>query len=156
GGVASCEDRVVRFPAPNPMTLATPLTRFYGRSSELVALTRFFEGGDRLVTLMGPAGSGKTRLAQRFGELGGAAVSGGVWFADLTDADDQNGVLAVIARVLDVPIAQARTADALAQLGRSMASRRRMLFILDNCEQVAQQVASVVEGWLRVALEVCF
>src|SRR5688572_155431 len=62
-------------------------TSFVGRRSELARLSRLI-AETRFVTLLGPAGSGKTRIAQQLGRLQVAerAMAGGIWFCDLTTA----------------------------------------------------------------------
>ena len=65
-------------------------TPFVGREADLAALHALFERGDRLVTLMGPGGTGKTRLSMRYAAVHMNSFcndgGGGVWFVDLTEA----------------------------------------------------------------------
>src|SRR5262245_40110798 len=69
--------------------LAEDVTGFVGRREELAALDAAFGHGARLVTVVGPPGVGKTRLARHHGWLNLAPYArqgGGVWFCDLSDA----------------------------------------------------------------------
>jgi predicted ATPase len=68
------------------------LTRFFGREDEIAALAALLQGADdgggggaRLVTLTGPGGSGKTRLAVETARRLGAHFRGGVWFVTLAE-----------------------------------------------------------------------
>ena len=61
---------------------------FVGRSGELRALHRALEGGGGLVTLVGPAGVGKSRIAQRYGRVWSGDWPGGVWHSALRTSAD--------------------------------------------------------------------
>jgi predicted ATPase len=109
-----------------------------------------------LVTLIGPAGTGKTRLAMEYAtrhlaEFTGAE-GGGAWFCDLTQADHLESICSEVARVLDVPLATGHASgDVVAQVGQALAGRGRTLLILDNCEQVVEPAAACVGRWLAMA-----
>src|SRR5205823_11612189 len=81
-------------------------TSFHGRARDLERLDALFADARRLVTIVGPAGTGKTRLAQRWAELHLDEFSrdegGGAWFCDLTEVRDRLGACAAIGRALDV------------------------------------------------------
>ncbi|MCB9764106.1 MAG: tetratricopeptide repeat protein [Alphaproteobacteria bacterium] len=127
---------------------------FIGRESELAALTaRFEEDGAALVTLLGPGGAGKTRLARRFALEQLDAWPGGAWFCDLTEAETLEGVCVSIARGLNLPVTGA---DPIATLESALLARGRALVILDNAEQVLAPVAAVLGRWLEVAPRVGF
>src|SRR4030095_12683257 len=66
---------------------------FLGRDSELAALAQAIADGARLVTLLGAGGMGKTRLAVHYGWRELAKWPGGIWFCDLTEARDENGII---------------------------------------------------------------
>jgi predicted ATPase/DNA-binding CsgD family transcriptional regulator len=115
------------------------LTSFVGRAQatdEIAAQLADY----RLVTLTGPGGAGKTRLA---GEVAGRVAgrfADGVWLAELAAVRDPAQVPAAVAAALgihDLPVVAA--ADALA---RALA-RRQLLLVLDNCEQVIGAAAEV-------------
>lgn len=131
-------------------------TDFIGREGDLHALAGRIAAGARLVTLMGPGGTGKTRLSMRYAALhldeysrGGG---GGAWFCDLTEARDLDGVCAAVGRALEVPLTSGRTAnDAADQLGHAIAGRGRVLILLDNFEQVVSLAGETVGRWLANA-----
>jgi hypothetical protein len=80
--------------------LPSSSTSFVGRRAELTRIRALFDDGARLVTLLGPGGTGKTRLALRFAEQAAVERSfpGGAWFVDWTGAHDAAGALATLAR----------------------------------------------------------
>ena len=94
----------------------------------------------RLVTLAGPGGAGKTRLAGQVAEQVACRFANGVWLAELAAVRDPAQVPAAVAAALgihDLPVVAA--ADALAHA----LARRQLLLVLDNCEQVIGAVAEV-------------
>jgi predicted ATPase len=119
------------------------MSAFIGRDAELRDVRGLIGVADiRLVTLSGPAGTGKTRLAIRAAleEAGGFAE--GVWFVDLSAERDADGAFAAVARVLGVVVASGtRPLDALEQALRD----RRLLLVLDNFEQVMSAAVGVVD-----------
>jgi len=126
---------------------------FVGRSAELRALAARFDNGSRLVTVLGPAGTGKTRLVRRFGWNFLGNWSGGVYFCDLSDARSVEGIFFAVAAGLEVPLGRGEPA---VQLGHAIASRGRCMIILDNFEQVAQHAADTLGRWLDRAAEAVF
>jgi len=132
-----------------PTNLTVDPTSFVGRARELEAIGDAVRGGARLVSLLGPGGTGKTRLARRLGlQLVEALRPGGVWFADLSPCDDAGPVIGAIAATLGVPIRDPDRLELSApQLGNALASRGRLLLILDNFEQVVRH-APLLQRWL--------
>lgn len=124
---------------PRPLPLVAG--RFVGRRSQLRALEeRLAE--ERLVTLLGPPGIGKTRCALAFAsEFPLPTV-----FVDLAYARTEGEVLAAVGRALGMASAkdEERMAEAIGALGES-------LFILDNAEHVAPALAPLLRGWIREA-----
>jgi predicted ATPase len=134
-------------------------TSFLGRTHELQRLDDFFAAGDRLVTLLGPAGCGKTRLAARYAALrsDAFATSGGAWLCDLTERRDAMGVVASVAHACGISIAGGQALDGtVTQLGRALAATGRLLLVLDNCEHIALDAARIVAGLSEAAPQTLF
>ncbi|MEP7057600.1 MAG: tetratricopeptide repeat protein [Caldimonas sp.] len=126
---------------------------FVGRAGALSELERRIEGGARLVSVLGMGGSGKTRLALRFGWSRLGDFPGGVWFADLSQARDPGGIVQAVAAALDVPLGND---DPVIQLGHALAGHGRCLAILDNFEQVSRHAEETLGRWLDRANEARF
>ena len=126
---------------------------FVGRNDALRDLAQRFERGARLVSVLGTGGSGKTRLATRFGWAWLGDYPGGVWFCDLAPARSLEGVLQAVARGLEVPLGDA---DPGTQLGHAIAGRGDCLVILDNFEQVARHAEDTLGRWLERAAQARF
>jgi predicted ATPase/DNA-binding SARP family transcriptional activator len=121
--------------------LPAAVSSFVGRSNELNEISRFL-GQRRLVTLVGPGGAGKTRLALEVAEQVRPDFVDGVWlieFAPLTSGSD---VAAAVAAALGV--------DDSDRLHRYVA-QRRMLMVFDNCEHVIDDTAAVAASLLKAA-----
>ncbi len=115
-----------------PHNLPLQLTSFLGRERELAEIQALL-GQHRLLTLTGPGGTGKTRLALQAAAQVLDQFPEGVWFVDLSGVADPAGVVPAIAQVLNVRESEGRTlAVALAAYLRS----RRLLLVIDNFEQV--------------------
>jgi non-specific serine/threonine protein kinase len=115
------------------------LTSFVGRAQAVREIAAQLAEG-RLVTLTGPGGAGKTRLAGQVAEQVACRFADGVWLAELAAVRDPAQVPAAVAAALgihDLPVAAA--ADALAHA----LARRQLLLVLDNCEQVIGAAAEV-------------
>ncbi|MDF1561572.1 MAG: protein kinase [Deltaproteobacteria bacterium] len=127
---------------------------FIGRNTDLDRLEAALGGPSAWVTLVGPGGVGKTRLALRHAELQiGAyqAPGAGVWFCDLTEARDTESICRLLATTLEITL-RAETIEAWAEgLGAAIARRGRMLLVLDNLEQVAPAAAGLLARWLDQA-----
>ena len=103
-------------------------------------------GEHRLVTVVGAAGCGKTRLAVEVARAAAAAFPDGVWFVDLTAESDAD--LVVDVAVSTIGFAPSAGATPLEDL-RDYLRARRILLLLDNCEHVLPAVARIVEEVLR-------
>ena len=124
----------------HPTNLTAPPTTIIGRETEIAAVLDRIEDGARLVTLTGPGGTGKTRLAQEIAAEALGRFPDGVFFVDLSPVRDGADVLPAIASVLGVrEITGEPLQDALA---RYLAGRR-VLLVLDNCEQVLSAAADL-------------
>ena len=126
------------------------LTSFVGRAGAVHEVAGLLDE-DRLVTVTGPGGAGKTRLA---GEVAGRVAgrfADGAWLAELAAVRDPAQVAAVVAAALgirDQPGVPA--ADALA----GVLARRQLLLVLDNCEHVIGAAAQLCAGLLAACDDV--
>jgi predicted ATPase/class 3 adenylate cyclase len=128
-----------------PNNLPVQASSFIGRDTELAEVSQLITTS-RLVTLTGPGGSGKTRLALQAaaGLLDGSGD--GVWFADLAPVTDSGLVAGTVASVLSIqPEAGRPVADTLAEA----IAERSLLIVLDNCEQVIDVCAKLADTLLR-------
>ena len=135
-------------PAPRGPALPVPLTSFVGRERELAAVrARLRDPGVRLLTLTGPGGGGKTRLAlqaARDPDRGGRFADG-VWFAGLAALADAALVPQGIATALGVREEAGRP---LLETVQEALRPRRLLLVLDNCEHLVDACARVAEALL--------
>ncbi|MGP4099977.1 BTAD domain-containing putative transcriptional regulator [Nonomuraea sp. KM90] len=128
--------------APPRTNLPAPLTELVGRAAELAEVQELL-ATSRLVTLTGPGGVGKTRLALSVAR--DAAEPDGVWLVELAGAVDPAEAVAAVLGVRD---------DAAAPLPSRLAgvlAGRRVLLVLDNCEHLVGAAAELVSGLLRAA-----
>jgi predicted ATPase/DNA-binding CsgD family transcriptional regulator len=132
------------------MSLPIPLTLFIGREAELAEAATFL-GAARLLTLTGPGGTGKTRLALQLAAKLGDKFPDGVWFVDLSPLSEAEFVWDQVASALGVSDDGGRTSLATA-VTRHVA-RRRALVVLDNCEHLVAPAAEVAAQLLAAAPE---
>lgn len=121
--------------------LPPDLTAFIGREAEITDLSDALHQS-RLVTLVGPGGVGKTRLAVRVAQEVASEFPDGVAFVDLTSTFDERMVSTAIATSLR---AQEQPGDTPLDAVMTHLRGRRMLLILDNAEQVAAECGTVVD-----------
>jgi predicted ATPase/class 3 adenylate cyclase/Tfp pilus assembly protein PilF len=126
---------------------------FVGRTAELSALAERLDQGARLVSVVGPGGTGKTRFVSRYAWQRLGNWPGGIYFCDLSDARDRDGILATVAAALGVPL---DSGGPLAQLGHAIAGRGRCLLILDNFEQIVEHAEATIGAWLDRAADAVF
>jgi predicted ATPase/DNA-binding CsgD family transcriptional regulator/transcriptional regulator with XRE-family HTH domain len=126
------------------------LTSFVGRAgpvSEVAALSDQY----RLVTVTGPGGAGKTRLAGQVARQVAGRFADGAWLAELAPVRDPALVPAVVAAALGVR--EQPGLPAAGALARVLA-RRQLLLVLDNCEHVAGAAAELCAGLLAACDDV--
>ena len=123
------------------------LTEFVGRRAEL-ALVRRALGTARLVTLTGPGGIGKTRLAVQAAWGARRAFDDGVWLAELGRLRDSALLVPEVARSLGLSDQSARWA--VAALSDRLAGRQ-LLLVLDQCEHLADGCAVMADALLRAS-----
>jgi predicted ATPase/class 3 adenylate cyclase/DNA-binding CsgD family transcriptional regulator len=133
----------------SPNNLPVPLSTFIGRFDEIDTVVRMVLD-NRLVTIMGPGGAGKTRLAQQVGAELVESFPDGVWWIDLVEVSDPALLPSAISRALG--LAEQRD-DRLGGLARRLADKRTLV-ILDNCEHVAEAAADAADAVLTAGREV--
>jgi predicted ATPase/DNA-binding CsgD family transcriptional regulator len=112
------------------------LTSFVGRGKDLAEGRRLL-GGSRLVTLVGPGGVGKTRLARRLADQVDRAFPDGTFFVELAEVRDLDALATEVAGVLGVEDISRSPESAVAAFVRD----RRLLVVLDNCEHLVEECA---------------
>ncbi|MFO8080201.1 MAG: BTAD domain-containing putative transcriptional regulator [Armatimonadota bacterium] len=144
----------LRAEAGYPSSLPLQLTRFFGRQTELARLTEMLADPEvRLLTITGPAGSGKTRLAVEAARRALEHFEGAVWFIPLAHVRDPELMPGMIAERCDLP-----RSPALAPLEQvvSYLSDRAPLLVLDNLEQLKEGAGPVVYALLERLPELTF
>lgn len=127
--------------------LPSPMTRMLGREVELETAVRMLGvDGARLLTITGPGGIGKSRLAIAAARAAETAFPDGTAFVDLAPVDDADLVIPAIAHALGIRDTGDVSLDE--KLGPALAGRR-MLLVLDNVEQVveaAPRISTLLAG----------
>jgi hypothetical protein len=128
-----------------PNNLPIQLTRFVGREQELSEVERLL-AGTRLVTLTGPGGTGKTRLALQGAAAGLEQFPQGAWLVELAPVTDPQIVVQAIANVLTVREISGRSLlEALIDYLRY----KSLLLVLDNCEHLIEACAQLADNLLH-------
>ncbi|MGD0747533.1 MAG: BTAD domain-containing putative transcriptional regulator [Acidimicrobiales bacterium] len=138
-----------RAPTPPsvPGNLPEPLGRFLGRDAELEQVGEAI-ASSRLVTLIGPGGVGKTRLAVEAAATARlrAQRPGGTWLIELAGVTDPGGVAPTAAGTLGAvrpALGDAQPSGSTAELIARHLAGRELLVVLDNCEHVIDEAASL-------------
>jgi predicted ATPase len=129
----------------SPNNLPFSLTPLLGREQDLAEATSLL-AANRLVTLLGSGGVGKTRLALRLGVDQLGVYPNGVWFCDFSPIVDTSLAASVVAKVLSIREQQGRP---LVETIIDALKRRRTLIIFDNCEHMLDRAAELVDEILH-------
>ena len=129
--------------------LPVQLSRFIGRETELAEL-RHLLSAERLLTLTGAGGVGKTRLAIEVAASEQDKYPGGVWLVDLASLSEPTLVPHAVAAQLGV---RAEAQLPLEQTLADFLKFRRVLLVLDNCEHLPDACAAMTQGLLRACPE---
>jgi predicted ATPase/class 3 adenylate cyclase/DNA-binding CsgD family transcriptional regulator len=146
GVLRSLDDPALRHNLPSQAT------SFVGRAAELAGLRALVSGGSRLVTIAGPGGIGKSRLALQAAADALDGTGDGVWLAELAPVTEPELVTRTAAAALRVSEAPGR--PMLDTLVDAIAGRD-LLLILDNAEQVLGAVAELADAVIRACPRVC-
>src|SRR5215207_43320 len=115
-----------------PGNLPVELSSFVGRSRELSEVRRLLHVA-HAITLTGPGGIGKTRLALRAARKLARHFPDGVWLVELAEVESPDLVAYALARSLQV---QERRDEAIEDAVIAHLGERRVLLVLDNCEHL--------------------
>jgi predicted ATPase/DNA-binding winged helix-turn-helix (wHTH) protein len=129
--------------------LPTQITRLVGRA-ETVAMLAEQLSHDRLLTIVGPGGIGKTSVALAVAEGTVSSYEHGIWLVDLANVSESDAVASVVATAVGL---ESSSDTPIAALVGSL-REKDMLLLFDNCERVVDAAASVAVGILRGAPEV--
>ena len=136
---------------PAPTNLPAPVSDFIGRETELRELRELLRH-NRLVTVVGTGGIGKTRLGLEAARAMLEEFADGVWLAELAPLTDPELVASAINTALGLQSGAGRwTSERLAAALRG----RRLLLVLDNCEHVIGAAAREAEALLRAVPGAC-
>jgi predicted ATPase/class 3 adenylate cyclase/DNA-binding CsgD family transcriptional regulator len=146
GVLRSLDDPALRHNLPSQAT------SFVGRTVELAELGALVSGGSRLVTIAGPGGIGKSRLALQVAASALDGTGDGVWLVELASVTEPELVSRTAAVALKVSEAPGRPMldtliDAIGD--------QELLLILDNAEQVLGAVAELADAVIRSCPRVC-
>jgi predicted ATPase/Tfp pilus assembly protein PilF len=135
--------------------LGRPREPLVGRAVDLAALAGRFSADERLLTVTGPGGAGKTRLAVELAHrlLAGGARSG-AWICDLAGAADPEAIGDAVASALGVH--GSADQDPVTRLGRAIAARGEALLVLDDLDHAVDHAEATVGRWLELAPEAWF
>jgi predicted ATPase/DNA-binding SARP family transcriptional activator len=128
--------------SPRVRNASPALNRFIGRAREVDEISRLLAGA-RLVTIVGPGGSGKTRLALEVAAVLGPGYAGAAWLVELASVERSSVLPQALAASLDV--IERPDQPLLATITATLAARRPMLVALDNCEHLIAACAELAE-----------
>jgi len=121
--------------------LPTQVTSFIGRADEIAELAKLMQT-TRLITLLGPGGIGKTRLALEIAQRIQTDFAEGVWWVELASITDPQAVLISIIQVLKI---EDRPSKPILQVLQDHLRDKQLLLILDNLEQVLDVAPMIVQ-----------
>lgn len=132
--------------ATPPTNLPQELPQLYGRTQDIPALRALLDS-QRLVTVVGPSGIGKTAVAQALAHQVLGSYADGAWLVDLSSVASASLVAGTVAGVLHIALAGESQVETLAGALKTC----HMLIVIDNCEHVSHAVAELAATLYRTA-----
>jgi predicted ATPase/DNA-binding SARP family transcriptional activator len=136
----------------HPNNLPTQLSRFIGRQQECNQVKGLLSH-NRLVTLIGPGGVGKTRVAIKVAEEVLTEYTYGVWYVELAPIADPDLVPQTVSTALGLRIDQGST---IIDLLLQYLKKKNILILLDNCEHLVEPCAVLVNHLVQACSELKF
>src|SRR5712692_1911348 len=130
--------------------LPPALGRMVGRNNVVLEIQGLLQTGQRLITILGAGGIGKTTVALSVGHGALADFSGAAFFVDLSSVNDQEHLIGAIASAVGLGPQLVDPKEALLNFRHP----RRVLIILDSCEHLIEKTAEVTDSILRSAPDV--
>ena len=130
-----------------PTNLVIPATPLIGRTAEIAQLSQGLDV-HRLVSVIGPAGVGKSRLVAEAANRSGSRFVGGVWRIELRGVETIEALCAVVGQTLGIQIPDL---DPVPHLAAALSIRRPTLLVFDHVDGLAAELAPVLNAWIRPA-----
>ncbi|HJU25033.1 MAG TPA: winged helix-turn-helix domain-containing protein, partial [Rhodanobacteraceae bacterium] len=140
----------LRFAPPARARIPERTTPLIGRDHDIEALRRLLRE-NRLVTVTGPGGIGKTQAALETARTIGIDFTDGIWLFDCTAQTDERGLARLLSGTFEIRVA-ADAEDLVARL-RELLHARRALLVFDNCERVTAALGPVLTSLLAACAE---
>jgi predicted ATPase/DNA-binding winged helix-turn-helix (wHTH) protein len=142
-------DRSTRTASPGLSNLPPALGRMIGRNNVVIEIQRLLRAEQRLITILGAGGIGKTTVALSVGHRALADFSGAVFLVDLSTVSDDEQVIGAVASALGLAPRLVDPREALLNFLRA----RRALVILDSCEHLIEGTAEIADHIFRTVSE---
>ena len=134
--------------------IGTDWTEFFGRHTEQARLRELLSARQALVTITGPAGIGKTRLATLIGrQLYEAQTFERVVLVELSEVHEAQRLLEILCEAMQV---QGTATPTIERLGASLSARGSMLLIMDNVEQIREETLILLNSLRPLAPQTSF
>jgi len=140
-------------PAPKRRNLIEPTDPLVGRRGDLQQVVGALHGELRVLTITGPAGIGKSRLAIEVARAEHAASGSGAWICEVSDATQPAGLCDALAAVLDMADSASGKTSAIDRVGKALSARGEALIVLDNFDALVRIAPDTVGRLLELAPE---